>query len=357
MTTNASKIRIKDIATQAGVSEGTVDRVLHNRGEVSEKSRKAVQKALTELGYQPNIYARSLALKKQYHFALFIPSYNPGDYWEAIDNGITQAAQEFSNFNATVTRYYYNQYDVNSFVEQTHRMLQNELDAVVIVPTFSNEAKKLIEQLQERNIPYSFIDSMIEDGNFLGYYGQHSFQSGFIAAKLLLSDLPANSEILLVRTIRSENAVSNQTKNRYIGFMEYVKQNGLSDKFQYLTMQLQDNDNAANQATLKAAFEKHTHIKAAIIFNSKVYRLAKYFEDLNKTDIKLIGYDLLTDNVKYLKSGAIDYLIAQRPEKQAYMIIRDLCKNLIFNQETVRINYLPIDILMKENIDYYMEFL
>lgn len=42
------KIRIKDIAVMAGVSEGTVDRVLHNRGEVSQKSREAVKKSCTK---------------------------------------------------------------------------------------------------------------------------------------------------------------------------------------------------------------------------------------------------------------------------------------------------------------------
>jgi len=43
MKTQNTKIRIKDIATLAGVSEGTVDRVLHNRGEVSEKVKRLLK--------------------------------------------------------------------------------------------------------------------------------------------------------------------------------------------------------------------------------------------------------------------------------------------------------------------------
>lgn len=35
-----SNIRIVDIAKMAGVSVGTVDRVIHNRGRVSEENRK-----------------------------------------------------------------------------------------------------------------------------------------------------------------------------------------------------------------------------------------------------------------------------------------------------------------------------
>ena len=49
------KITINDVAEAAGVSKGTVDRVLHNRGEVSEKSRQKVLKVVEELGFSPNL--------------------------------------------------------------------------------------------------------------------------------------------------------------------------------------------------------------------------------------------------------------------------------------------------------------
>ena len=45
---------IKDVAIAAGVSPGTVDRVLHNRGKVSEAKRKKVLKAIEKLDYTPS---------------------------------------------------------------------------------------------------------------------------------------------------------------------------------------------------------------------------------------------------------------------------------------------------------------
>ena len=50
-----SNIRIVDIAKMAGVSVGTVDRVIHNRGRVSEENRKKVQAILEMVHYQPNL--------------------------------------------------------------------------------------------------------------------------------------------------------------------------------------------------------------------------------------------------------------------------------------------------------------
>ena len=41
--------RIKDIAEMSGVSTGTVDRILHNRGKVSEEAQKKVEKVLKEM--------------------------------------------------------------------------------------------------------------------------------------------------------------------------------------------------------------------------------------------------------------------------------------------------------------------
>ena len=68
-----SNIRIVDIAKMAGVSVGTVDRVIHNRGRVSEENRKKVQAILEMVHYQPNLMARSLAAsKKQYHIHFLI---------------------------------------------------------------------------------------------------------------------------------------------------------------------------------------------------------------------------------------------------------------------------------------------
>ena len=62
----AKQVKIKDIAQLAGVSAGTVDRILHNRGNVSEKSREAVEKVLAEVGYKYNIHASAISFRKEF---------------------------------------------------------------------------------------------------------------------------------------------------------------------------------------------------------------------------------------------------------------------------------------------------
>ncbi len=346
------KIRIKDIAILAGVSEGTVDRVLHKRGDVSVKSLEAVNKVLEEINYSPNLHARSLASKKQYRFVCLYPEHNTTDYWQSIDVGFNQAAREFVNHNVLVKKVYYNQFDSHSFVQVYNDILNNPPDAVFLAPIFREEAAKFCQELKKRQIPFSIFDSIIEEADFVTYYGQDSFQSGYIAAKLLLDRLTAASKVLIIRTHR-KGGVSNQTKYRHKGFMKFIDDNHLFDVYELINVELKDDDEISNLEVIRQVFESHSNIKAAIVFNSKVFRLAMHLEALNQTTVRLIGYDLLEQNLTYLKQGLVTTLIAQRPEKQAYLTVRDMCRDLIFNQKVRRINYVPIDVLIKENIDYY----
>ena len=355
MEKSNSKIRIKDIAELAGVSEGTVDRVIHKRGDVSAKSMEAVKKVLEEINYTPNLIARSLASKKQFHFICLFPEHKSGDYWQSVSNGFDLAAEEFVHYNVRVEKRYFNQFDIHSFISVYGEVLEIKPDAVFLPPIFRDETLKFTSELTQLQIPFSFIDSLIEETNFVTYYGQHSFQSGYIAAKLLLNSISENEKVLIIRTKRN-GAVSNQTIYRHNGFMQYVKDEKLINKLELINIEFNDDNENSNLDVLRDVFTNHTNIKAAITFNSKVYRLAKYIEVLKCKDVRIIGYDLLEQNVSYLKQGVISYLIAQRPDKQVYYTVRDMCKELIFKQEVSKINYVPIDILMKENIDYFLKF-
>jgi LacI family transcriptional regulator len=323
---------------------------------VSEKSLEAVKKVLEEIDYTPNLLARSLASKKQYRFVCLFPDHQPADYWQSVDSGFDQAALEFIHHNVQIEKKYFNQFDAHSFVKVSTEILKNELDAVFIAPIFREETLTFTRELSKRNIPFSFIDSMIEEADFVTYYGQNSFQSGYIAAKLLLSKLPEKSKVLVVRTQR-KGSVSNQTLARSNGFIKFIQENKLEENFEIINVEFKNDDEIANLELLTKLFSQHTNIKAAITFNSKVNRLAMHLVALNQSRVRLIGYDLLDKNVDFLLQGVVSFLIAQRPEKQAYLTVRDMCRQLIFNQKIQKINFVPIDILMKENIEYYKNFI
>ena len=85
MESRKGKITLKDVARMAGVSRGTVDRVIHERGDVSKQSHDNVMRVIKDIGYEPNIYASILAHDKSRSVLLLLPSFHPGEYWEMAD--------------------------------------------------------------------------------------------------------------------------------------------------------------------------------------------------------------------------------------------------------------------------------
>ena len=91
----SERIRIKDIAIKAGVSVGTVDRVIHGRSGVSESSKKKVEEILKQMNYQPNMYASALASNKKYNLACILPTHTNEDYWIDVEAGMNHAISAY----------------------------------------------------------------------------------------------------------------------------------------------------------------------------------------------------------------------------------------------------------------------
>lgn len=101
---------------------------------------------------------------------------------------------------------------------------------------------------------------------------------------------------------------------------------------------------------------KTDNIKGIFVTNSKVFHIGRLLEEENITDMMVIGHDLLKENVEYLKKDLVQFLICQRPEEQGYNAINKLFRSVVQKRETERENYTSIDILTKENVEYYKEF-
>lgn len=78
------KVKLDDVANEAGVSKTTVSRVLNNRGYISENTKKKVNEAMALLNYHPNEIARSLFINKTFIIGLIFPTTNNPFYGQLI---------------------------------------------------------------------------------------------------------------------------------------------------------------------------------------------------------------------------------------------------------------------------------
>ena len=180
------KIRIKDIAERAGVSVGTVDRVLHERPNVSKSAREKVEKALAEMDYQPNVYASALAYNKDYTFYCIIPLHDSEAYWDEIEQGVKAATARRRDFHISLKMLYYERFNGPSFIKATKECLEQNPDGVIVVPAKLEITRVFTDQLADKNIPFILLDSYLPDLKPLAFFGQDSFQSGYFAARMMM---------------------------------------------------------------------------------------------------------------------------------------------------------------------------
>lgn len=346
------KIRIKDIAERAGVSVGTVDRVLHNRPNISKTARDKVEAALKCMDYQPNVYASALAYNRSFTFYLFVPKHESEAYWQEVDEGARRACEYRRDFRVNLEILYYTPLDSKSFIEQYAHCLDSNPDGVIIVPIDLDTTRKFTDELHLRNIPFILLDSYMPDLHPLSFYGQDSFASGYFAAKVLMFIASNEKEIMLMKQMMDGKVVSKQQGNREVGFKHYMNDHFPNIKIVELNLP-PDKTKKEHDIILEQFFNTNPHIHHCITLNSKAHLVGDFLLRTNKRDIQIMGYDMVEKNAICLKQGSISFLIAQHGYMQGYSCVDTLFRAVVLKKEVNPVNYMPIELLIKENVDFY----
>ena len=341
------KYTIKDIANLAGVSKGTVDRVLHRRGKVSSKAQAQVEKVLEKIDYQPNPIARNLKNNKVYIINVLMPAPDKDPYWAPAVQGIADAAKEFKSFGLLVNKFYYNPYDQNSFIENSKLALEPPIDALLMAPLFREEPLEIIKECQKKNILVSIFNNFNESLQAENFIGQDSFQSGRVAANLFDKLVHKKDEIGVFH-LNLEPHMKLIEK----GFKDYFKDKSNNQKIH--TLRTQTSDFKVLKKEILEFLGANSKISAVFITNSKAHLFLKVIEHLS-LDVLVVGYDLLDENIELLKKGTIDFLIHHKPKRQAYLGVGYLAEHFLFGKPIPKQNLLPIDIITPENVKYYLD--
>lgn len=346
-----AKVRIKDIAEIANVSIGTVDRVIHSRGEVSPGTRAKIQKLLDEFDYKPDIAARSLALKRAIHLAVVMPKVvNDHTFWELPQLGIQRALEALDHDQVTLHRFYFDQVNRREFNNLVEDFPFTLMEGVLFAPVFKEESTTFLERCAEENLPVVLFNSLLDLPSVRSYVGQDAYHSGYVAAKLINYGLLPEQDVAIVNMSARKDHYAHIIE-RERGFRAYFS--SLDERFnQLISIDL----NGADDLRLKEKLEQvcsSYDIAGFFVTNSRVHKVARFLAESGRDRIRLLGYDLLPENIRYLKQDRIDFLISQKPEEQAYLGLKSLFNLVVFNREPEERQWLPIDIITRENLPYY----
>jgi LacI family transcriptional regulator len=147
---------VRDVAKQAGVAPITVSRVVNNSGYVSEETRARVEAAIADMGYVPNVLARSLRSRRTDTLALILTDIsNP--FWTTVVRGVEDAASN-AGFNVILCNTDESEAEQDKYLRV---LLQKQVDGVLLVPARS--ALEPIQFVQSQDTPVVVLDRLIPD--------------------------------------------------------------------------------------------------------------------------------------------------------------------------------------------------
>jgi LacI family transcriptional regulator len=149
-----SRTRIKDIAKTLNVSIATVDRALHNRGRIDQKTKERILKTVEEFNYRPNILAQGFKKNRSYLVGLIIHGANIS-YFNEVIQGIEDVliSRNYSMILCTSN---------NKFDDEKKyiSLLQDKsVDGMIILPSWptTQQAIDCYTNLKQNNVPVVFI--------------------------------------------------------------------------------------------------------------------------------------------------------------------------------------------------------
>jgi LacI family transcriptional regulator len=339
----------------AKVSVGTVDRVIHKRGEVSSESFKKVMAILEKTGYKPNLIARTLGNHKTFKLVALLPDASQDEYWKMAYEGVLKAEKNWSQYGVVIHVIFFDMYDKRSFKKCFKSAIKLVPDGILTAPIFYQEAIDLFQVCKSKKIPFAVFNNNIPKTGSLTFIGQDLYESGMVGAELLHIDQkqPGTYAILHIYDDIHNSLHLSEKEKGFKNYFKHVK----SQKCNVLSVDL----NLKHEPTLEKELNQLLNVadlKGILVTTSKGASIvSKMLEEHGKNGIRMVAYDLLEQNVFYLKKGIIDFLINQNSRRQAFTGITQLANHLVFKKELASHYHFPLEIIVRSNLNSHHEWM
>ncbi len=333
-TDSPEPLTIKEIARLTGVSIGTVDRVLHDRGRVSAENVAKIQTLIADRGYTPNLFASRLSAGAVRTIGVVIPRPEQDfGYWKLIAGGMEKAAAELQPLKLHVRFETFDRQSPESLASAFQTVA--DADGLAVAPIHVQVLRPLVESLPE-TLPLLFFDTDMECRRVHCFVGQDPWQGGTAAVRLLRM-ASGSAPLMLIRFDEDDEHLLVRSK----AFAETAQTSGTVHVLeQRLSAPL-----AQRLGETERFLKTHPDIGGVFVPNASVSEYAS-----TVAPRRLAGYDLTVDNQTALKEGRLDFVFSQRPEVVGYETILRLGRTLLFREELPRRIAMPLDIILKENL-------
>lgn len=334
---------IKEIADLAGVSRGTVDRVLNNRGAVSPKTAEKIMDIVRAMDYRPNRAGITLAAqKKKYKIGVILFSEN-NPFFDEVMEGVRIKASELQDYGiTTLTRRV--EFDMEAQLAAVDELLGEGIHGLMLAPYNHMRIQEKIDKLVELQIPVVTVNTDIDGSRRLAYVGSDYFQGGCTAAGLFA--LMTSGTVDLGIITGSSNVLCHTERIR--GLRHVLEQTYPRIRIARI---LENHDDEFESYTLtRQLLEEYPHLDAVFFAAAGVYGGCRAIRE-SGCHPKVITFDEVPTTLEMLKDGIISATISQQPVRQGSrsldILFEYLTSGILPEQEQ---NFVELSIKIRENI-------
>lgn len=339
---------IKEIAKLAGVSRGTVDRVLNNRGAVKPETAERVRSIADSHNYSPNRAGKTLAVRKKhlrFGYVLFSgATTNP--FFLDVVHGIESRVAELFEYGVAVEIRTAKIDSPHQQVALINELVDEGIDGLAITPINHPEVVTRIRQLTETGIPVVTANTDIPGSGRLAYVGSDYLKSGRTAAGImnLVTGGVANVGIVL-----GNRLVECHTK-RAVGFQQRVQ--AAYPGICVAGEAINNDDDIESFSAVRKLLQSNPEIDALFLTGAGVVGACRAVEDMGlQGKIKVISNDLPPTTRELVEKGAIVATITQEPFTQGAKPLDILLDYVGMAVQPEREHfYTKIEIKIRENI-------
>lgn len=342
---------IQTVAERAGVSRGTVDRVLNNRSYVRADVRERVLDAIRETGYlSPREAHRQTADRPQNYspvkLGVLLPNW-AGPFREEVTRGIESARVKLSGRHAEI-RVCTCETDIPG---EAITLLDELVDwgaqgiALCALNDITIEAK--VGELADNGIPCITFNSELPNSRRLCFVGQDYAKSGRIAAELLTKCIAPDAHVLAL----AGNLEYNGHRTRLDGFCSHMREKGFSSS--QIDIGETYNDYRVTYNRVAAALGSATPPDAIYMANRSVTACIDAVRAAGCTGrVRVIAHDMSPGRAQMLREGTLDLTITQDLFRQGSQPLILLCDLLQLGTQPGRDQLsTSISIICAQNID------
>ena len=154
------------------------------------------------------------------------------------------------------------------------------------------------------------------------------------------------------QTVDGEKLPSKQQENREVGFMHYMAEHFPHVKINTLDLSLTQTKKQ-HAMLMEEYFSTHPDTHHCITVSSKAHIIGEFLLKTKRNNVQIMGYDMVAKNAECIRKGSISFLIAQHGYQQGYYSVDALVRYTILKKQVTPVNYMPIEILSKENVNFY----